>query len=526
MIKPLCVIATLFLTVTQVIALPVSDIENIQDSPAAGDNDVPEAAVDLIKEFEGLYLNAYNDPKTGGKPITIGWGSTKTLKGGEWKLGESITKAQAEVLLKHEILTRTLPGCKKIPTWTQMNDNQKGAIISFAYNLGENFYSTTKDAFKTISTALSKTENWKNVPAALLLYVNPGSNVEKGLRRRRQAEAAVWNSKTGAADDQEDALGITGDAGEICKNGQDGICGTPSSCKTKTVPGHCNGGPDNVCCLNAATPPPTPEPPTPAPKGVVGDAGEPCKNGQLGVCGNPTSCKTKTVPGHCNGLNDNICCLNAPGPAPTTPSTPSTGPAGDSGQACKLGMPGVCSSSCHGVTVSGFCNGAWTCCLPSTQSLWKSAFEHPNIKYNDFHFSKVIDEATAYKEARDAAAGKASWLSAYGNCPKPQGKTRLIPELAATLLKIAKLGTVVLNEIAGGSHSVGSRHYDGIGMDIGSLNGKGFTYGVPEALQVIKICREFGATEILNINIPCGDSCKKHNGWIHCAWPRAREGKV
>ena len=233
MIKPLCLIATLFLTVTQVarrspqirdwlrcfpsshlvvetrfiqvIALPVFDIENIEDSPAAGDNDVPQAAIDLIKEFEGLYLNAYNDPKTGGKPITIGWGSTKTLTGGEWKLGDSITKAQAEELLMHEILRRTLPGCKKIPTWNQMNDNQKSAIISFAYNLGQNFYSTTADAFRQISTALSKTANWPNVPAALLLYVNPGSIVEAGLRRRRNAEAALWNSllwKTSAADDQ------------------------------------------------------------------------------------------------------------------------------------------------------------------------------------------------------------------------------------------------------------------------------------------------------------------------------------
>jgi len=178
------------------------------------------------------------------------------------------------------------------------------------------------------------------------------------------------------------------------------------------------------------------------------------------------------------------------------------------------------------VTVSGFCNGlsSNTCCLPSTQSLWKSAFESTQIKFNDFHPSGVKDEATAFREARDAAAGKASTLSAYGNAPG--GKTWLIPEMAAALLKISKIGKVVLNEIAGGSHSVGSRHYDGVGMDLGSLNGKLFTYGVPEALQVINICREFGATEILNINLPCGKSCKVHSNWIHCAWPRSREGKV
>lgn len=458
MIKHLCLIATLLVTVTQVIALPVFDIENIEDSAAAGDNGVPQAAIDLIKEYEGLYLKAYNDPKTGGKPITIGWGSTKTLTGGEWKLGDSITKAQAEELLKHEILRRTLPGCKKIPTWNQMNDNQKGAIISFAYNLGENFYSTTANAFRTISTALSKTANWPNVPAALLLYVNPGSKVEAGLRRRRKAEAAVWNSQTSG-------VGITGDPGQPCKNGKLGVCGKPSSCKTSTVTGACNGGSDNVCCLGAA-------------------------------------------------------------PTPTTPSTPSTGVAGDPGQRCKAGMPGVCGSSCSGVTVSGFCNGLSSniCCLPSTQSLWKSAFKSTQITFNDFHPSGVKDEATAFREARDAAAGKQATLSAYGNAPG--GKTRLIPEMAAALLEISKIGKVVINEIAGGSHSKGSRHYAGVAIDIGKLNGKAFTYGVPEARQVINICRKFGADQILNINLSCGDACRVHNGWIHCSWPRSRAGKV
>jgi len=165
-----------------------------------------------------------------------------------------------------------------------------------------------------------------------------------------------------------------------------------------------------------------------------------------------------------------------------------------------------------------------TCCLPSTQSLWQSAFESTKIKFNDFHPSGVKDEATAFREARDAAAGKASTLSAYGNAPG--GKTRLIPELAAALLEISKLGTVVLNEIAGGSHSAGSRHYDGIAMDIGSLNGKPFTYGVPEARQVIDICDKFGADQILNINLNCGQVCQTHSNWIHCSWPRSREGKV
>jgi hypothetical protein len=40
---------------------------------------------------------------------------------------------------------------------------------------------------------------------------------------------------------RDDQFGITGDSGEPCKNGKVGICGTPSSCKTSTVTGACTG---------------------------------------------------------------------------------------------------------------------------------------------------------------------------------------------------------------------------------------------------------------------------------------------
>ncbi|HYX19157.1 MAG TPA: lysin, partial [Nostoc sp.] len=40
---------------------------------------LPTPGLILIKEFEGCNLHAYPDPRTGGKPITIGWGATKTL---------------------------------------------------------------------------------------------------------------------------------------------------------------------------------------------------------------------------------------------------------------------------------------------------------------------------------------------------------------------------------------------------------------------------------------------------------------
>jgi lysozyme len=37
---------------------------------------IPQCAVDFVSQHEGLRLNAYPDPATGGDPWTIGYGST------------------------------------------------------------------------------------------------------------------------------------------------------------------------------------------------------------------------------------------------------------------------------------------------------------------------------------------------------------------------------------------------------------------------------------------------------------------
>jgi lysozyme len=145
----------------------------------------------LIKEFEGCHLNAYPDPLTGGLPITIGWGSTKDFNGQPFKLGKRITQDYADKLLIFDIEQRFLPSLQKIPYWSEMNDNQRGALLSFAYNLGAGFYGGSN--FNTITRVL-KNKEWSKVPDALYLYRNPGSKVESGLLRRRVAEGKLWSS--------------------------------------------------------------------------------------------------------------------------------------------------------------------------------------------------------------------------------------------------------------------------------------------------------------------------------------------
>lgn len=145
----------------------------------------------MIKEFEGCHLNAYPDPLTGGLPITIGWGSTKDFNGQPFKIGKRITQEYADRLLVFDVENRFLPSIQKIPYWSEMNDNQRGALLSFAYNLGAGFYGGTN--FNTITKVL-KNKEWNKVPDALYLYRNPGSNVEAGLARRRKAEGDLWKS--------------------------------------------------------------------------------------------------------------------------------------------------------------------------------------------------------------------------------------------------------------------------------------------------------------------------------------------
>ena len=150
-----------------------------------------QPALDIIKQFEGVSLRAYPDPLSGGDPWTIGYGTTRYQDGRPVKRGDMITPVEADTLLRLEVDSICSQIGKVIPFWSEMNDNQKCALISFAYNLGTGFYGNS--GFNTITRALQG-KHWADVPKAMMLYVNPGTNVENGLRRRRTAEGKLWSS--------------------------------------------------------------------------------------------------------------------------------------------------------------------------------------------------------------------------------------------------------------------------------------------------------------------------------------------
>lgn len=159
---------------------------------------VPAEAIRLIQEFEGCarldagdgLIHAYRDPLSGDEPHTIGWGTTVYPDGRKVRLGDAITRDDADhyfvITLQNAIWE---PIAERIPFWDEMNDAMRSALCSFAYNLGPDFYGST--GFATISACLRE-KRWQDVPKAMMLYVNAGSSVETGLRRRRDAEGELW----------------------------------------------------------------------------------------------------------------------------------------------------------------------------------------------------------------------------------------------------------------------------------------------------------------------------------------------
>jgi GH24 family phage-related lysozyme (muramidase) len=142
----------------------------------------------LISKYEGFKTEAYWD-KTG-KVWTIGKGSTTHPDGRPVKQGDRITKQQADQYMEHYVNTKVIPKLKMIPNWNLMNSNQQSALISFAYNVGPGFYG--KSGFESITMALSSSDHWKKVPAALAKYNKSKGKVLPGLIKRRAAEGDLW----------------------------------------------------------------------------------------------------------------------------------------------------------------------------------------------------------------------------------------------------------------------------------------------------------------------------------------------
>ncbi len=170
-------------------------LSKFRSDPAPKAASMWQQASALIREYEGFESTAYPDPATGDKPWTLGWGFT-SLNDALIKKGDSISREDADALLDNWIETKVVPAlAKTVPGWKSLPLARQNALVSFAWNVGWHFCGTSD--FVTISRCLRESD-YDAVPAAMMLYINPGSNVEAGLRRRREAEGKLWGITTKA----------------------------------------------------------------------------------------------------------------------------------------------------------------------------------------------------------------------------------------------------------------------------------------------------------------------------------------
>jgi len=142
---------------------------------------INQAGLDLLKQYEGLKLEAYPDPGTGGDPWTCGFGST----GPDIKKGLVWTVEQAENRLKEDLakFEKGVEELAKVP----ITDNQFSALVVFSYNVGlGNLSSSTLLKLLNAGNPKEEVANW------LLRWNKANGNVMPGLVKRREAEKELF----------------------------------------------------------------------------------------------------------------------------------------------------------------------------------------------------------------------------------------------------------------------------------------------------------------------------------------------
>ena len=146
---------------------------------------VSNKGLNIIKKHEGRKLTAYICPA--GKP-TIGYGNTFYANGKPVKMGDKITKLEAEsllVIVVNQFASRVLNVLKKPVT-----QNQFDALVSFAYNTGIGNFSRS-----TLLRKVNANPNDATIAGEFAKWNKGGGVVLRGLTRRRKEESDLYFAK-------------------------------------------------------------------------------------------------------------------------------------------------------------------------------------------------------------------------------------------------------------------------------------------------------------------------------------------
>lgn len=142
---------------------------------------IPDAAISLVKHFEGFRSKPYRD--VAGYP-TVGYGTLLSKDRTAPLPDIELTKEQAEELLKAAMLRDGAAVARliKVP----LNDNELSALMDWVYNLGAGRLQAS-----TLRQKLNRGE-YHDAAEELLKWCMAGGKKVRGLLLRRLAERALF----------------------------------------------------------------------------------------------------------------------------------------------------------------------------------------------------------------------------------------------------------------------------------------------------------------------------------------------
>ncbi len=148
--------------------------------------EVPKAAVDLAKRFEGFERKAKRGVEITAIPYicpagfwTIGYGHLCDPK------HPPITEAEAEVYLARDLRTALAATLRYCPVLVTEPEGRLAAIVDFTFNLGAGRLQTS-----TLRRRVNQ-RDWSAAEQELRRWVYGGGRALPGLIARRDAEAAL-----------------------------------------------------------------------------------------------------------------------------------------------------------------------------------------------------------------------------------------------------------------------------------------------------------------------------------------------
>lgn len=183
--------------------------------------------------------------------------------------------------------------------------------------------------------------------------------------------------------------------------------------------------------------------------------------------------------------------------APGNVAVWSTGTGGNNGAGLELQTDGNLVVYAQG-HVARWANGVNLGAPASGRDAADAILRTGSIVLQDRHVSGVVDSAYAVLNVRDTAAGGTAARSAYGGAPG--GRVGLDARMLRALLQIGSEGGLRVSEIAGGSHSSGSKHYAGTAFDVDQ-------YGGRSKATVVQRCSQLGASYAAD-----------EGTHVHCQW--------